>query len=175
MGALAQRKVMLLKKRSKLGQPCVLIVVRNHYMSKSTAVETRDLIVFCFDKVMSTFLSGMHGMGKAMIIVDLQNITWNSLDGDALKDILLTAQNYFPERLGAMVMWKPPTIFFLIWKMVSPFVDVKTRSKIQMIYKPKEMAKFMDLEEIPKSIGGMADEDTAVLSVEQIHEEDQIY
>lgn len=39
-------------------------------------------------------------------------------------------QNHFPERLGKAVNYKPPTLFNLAWRAISPFVDPHTRDKL---------------------------------------------
>lgn len=39
-------------------------------------------------------------------------------------------QNHFPERLGKAVCYRPPTLFNLAWKAISPFVDPHTREKL---------------------------------------------
>lgn len=39
-------------------------------------------------------------------------------------------QNHFPERLGRAVSYKPPMLFNLLWRAVSPFVDPHTRDKL---------------------------------------------
>ena len=59
-------------------------------------------------------------MDKMTCIIDWQNVAWENLDAEALKAILQTLQNYFPERLALMVMWKPPAIFKLAYKVSKP-------------------------------------------------------
>ncbi len=39
-------------------------------------------------------------------------------------------QNHFPERLGRAVSYKPPMLFNILWRAVSPFVDPHTRDKL---------------------------------------------
>ena len=48
-------------------------------------------------------------MDKLTCVIDLQGLTMKkNLDHNALKEILHLLQNYFPETLALMVLWKPP-------------------------------------------------------------------
>ena len=39
-------------------------------------------------------------------------------------------QNHYPERLHEAIVWHPPSLFQVLWKGVSPFVDMHTRKRI---------------------------------------------
>ena len=121
-----------------------------------------ELIVYVIDKVTSTFLKKKRAMDKLTCIIDLQDISMANLDGAALKTILTLLQNYFPETLALMVLWRPPSIFFWIWKMIVPFVDPKTKGKILMAYKKKDLEKHFEEKNLPGSIGGTGSEDLFV-------------
>jgi hypothetical protein len=38
--------------------------------------------------------------------------------------------NQFPERMGHAIVYQAPWIFNSFWKLVSPFMDARTKSKI---------------------------------------------
>ena len=42
-------------------------------------------------------------------------------------------QEHYPERLGLAVCYDPPSVFAVFWKLISPFIDVKTKSKIRFV------------------------------------------
>ena len=79
--------------------------------------ETRQLIIYSLDKVASAYLTGEKGMDKLTFLMDWQNVSWENLDAQTLLAGLQTLQNYFPERLALMVMWKPPIMFWLMYKV----------------------------------------------------------
>ena len=86
-------------------------------MKEVNIEETEKMIIYVLDKVISLFCTGRKSMEKLTCIIDLQKIGWNSLDGEALKTILQLLQNYFPERLALMVLWCPPRIFWIVYKV----------------------------------------------------------
>ena len=43
------------------------------------------------------------------------------------------ARTTYPERLGLAVCYDPPSVFSVFWKLISPFIDVKTKSKIRFV------------------------------------------
>lgn len=48
--------------------------------------------------------------------------------------VISTIQDHFPERLGLMILVNPPKIFSFLWKLISPVVDARTKSKVRFVY-----------------------------------------
>lgn len=46
------------------------------------------------------------------------------------------------DRLGQLYMYDAPGIFHALWKLVSPFIDHHTRSKIKFLYGKEGIAEF---------------------------------
>ncbi|QDZ18148.1 CRAL/TRIO domain-containing protein [Chloropicon primus] len=172
--SLEQDKVFVLRNTDKGGHVCVVIAVRKHLMHDVTLEETTRFIVYVIDKVAQTFLRKKKSMDKLTCIIDLQDIGYKNLDGDALKTILQLLQNFYPETLALMVLWKPPTIFWIVYKMIVPFVDPKTKGKILMAYNTKDLSKHFHAKRVPASLGGTGPEDLLV-SIKGLQREDVRY
>ncbi|KAL9648641.1 hypothetical protein ABK040_016272 [Willaertia magna] len=69
----------------------------------------------------------------------------------------------FPERLGNALIINPPKVFSWFWKLISPFIPSATKEKIRFCYSKdleeqrKFLSEFIDLDILPKSIGGNCD------------------
>lgn len=48
--------------------------------------------------------------------------------------VIQTIQTHFPERLGKMICINPPTLFWVLWNLFSPFVDPPTKEKVEFLY-----------------------------------------
>jgi hypothetical protein len=55
--------------------------------------------------------------------------------GRAVMDVM---EAHYPERLAIQFLVDPPTTFFVLWKMLSPFIDDRTKAKVQMVYTDRE-------------------------------------
>lgn len=65
---------------------------------------------------------------------------------------------YNPERVYQVFIINPPAWFNLIWKLVSPLVNPKTRERIHVLRGQKDITKalleFVAPENLPKEYGG---------------------
>ena len=57
--------------------------------------------------------------------------------------------------------------------MVIPFVDAKTKGKIVMAYKQKELTKYFHKGKLPKSLGGSGGEELFI-AIDELEEEDLV-
>jgi len=171
--SLDAKKIYVGKHTDKAGRIYFVCVARKH--KRVNMQETRQLIIYSLDKVASAYLTGEKGMDKLTFLMDWQNVSWENLDAQTLLAGLQTLQNYFPERLALMVMWKPPIMFWLMYKMVIPFVDEKTRGKIVMAYKTEDLEKYFCMDNLPVSVGGSGSEEKLFIPIQTLTSKDIDY
>jgi len=164
--SLKARKVYVLEGRNRMGGPCVLIVARNHDMFKTGSEETVKLLTYSLDKAIG-LMDRSQGVTQATVILDLENVGWKSLDVEALKNIMLFFQNFFPERVSTAVFWKAPGVFNALWRVVKPFLSDMTKSKILFARKPEDLNKKVELKYLPACLGGQA-KDSAMIPIDQL-------
>lgn len=63
---------------------------------------------------------------------------WSDGRSDVGKAVIDVMQNQYPERLGAFFLVDPPTTFWVLFKVLSMFVDEKTVAKVQFVYTDKK-------------------------------------
>jgi len=73
------------------------------------------------------------------------------------KDTINVMQNMYPERLGMGFILNPPLPFWVLWKVVSAFLDPVTKRKIQFIRKKKDfhlLNEFIEPSQLETTYGG---------------------
>lgn len=48
--------------------------------------------------------------------------------------VITALQDHFPERLAMMVLIDAPSMFSVLWKLISPFIDARTKEKVRFMY-----------------------------------------
>eukprot|EP01111_Echinosteliopsis_oligospora_P007416 TRINITY_DN2239_c0_g1_i1.p1 TRINITY_DN2239_c0_g1~~TRINITY_DN2239_c0_g1_i1.p1 ORF type:complete len:326 (-),score=81.68 TRINITY_DN2239_c0_g1_i1:32-934(-) len=101
---------------------------------------------------------------QTLFICDLQGGgVFRHLNGQAqefFSALAKLAQNYYPERLGKMIVVNCPRGFPMAWAFIKPFLDVKTQNKISVANSSasfKTLSEFIDPDYIPKIWGGNCD------------------
>mmetsp|Transcript_10157 Transcript_10157/g.19124 ORF Transcript_10157/g.19124 Transcript_10157/m.19124 type:complete len:319 (+) Transcript_10157:247-1203(+) len=161
--SLNAKKVFMLSARDRRGGPVAVIIAKNHDRFKTGAEETIKVLTYTLDKL----ISSMVGASDGTMIMDLDGIGWRSLDVEALKHIMLFFQNYFPERVSTAVFWRAPKVFFILWRVVKPFLSKATQSKVLFASSTKDLEKKVKLEHLPKRFGGKADDSSIMVPIEE--------
>lgn len=93
-------------------------------------------------------------------VVDLKGLSKKQLTKKAyafLKALAKCDQDNYPESLGKLLMINVPMVFKVVWKIVKPWLDQRTRDKI-FVCKGKDVAKellnLIDKENLPVAYGG---------------------
>lgn len=99
--------------------------------------------------------------GVMLKIYDIKGISMSDVSGDVFnytKQLGEIVAEYNPERIYQVFILNPPTWFNLIWKLVSPLINPKTRERVHVLRGQKDIQKalleFIDPENLPVEYGG---------------------
>ncbi|OWZ18988.1 hypothetical protein PHMEG_0006830 [Phytophthora megakarya] len=99
--------------------------------------------------------------GNMLKIYDIKGISMADMSSDVVNYTKKWGQvmaTYNPERVYQIFIINPPAWFNLIWKLVSPLVNPKTRERIHVLRGQKDITKalleFVAPENLPKEYGG---------------------
>jgi hypothetical protein len=70
------------------------------------------------------------------------------------KELMNILQNFYPERLGVLLMLNTPWYMRLVATVVWPFLDKRTKAKIQMSVKPEHLVLYVDPSQLLTQFGG---------------------
>ncbi|KAK9766069.1 cytosolic factor, phosphatidylinositol/phosphatidylcholine transfer protein [Basidiobolus ranarum] len=99
-----------------------------------------------------------HHIETSCTIIDLKGVSLLSFPQVAgmIKRTSTIAQNYYPEILGRMFIINAPMLFSSVWRLITPFLDEVTVSKIFILgsgYKSK-LLEYIDAENLPAFLNG---------------------
>jgi len=101
------------------------------------------------------------GLSKYVVIVDFTGYSMMSAPPmSTTKMTVEILQDRYPERLFRFYICNPPTLFRVLWKMISPFIDPVTKEKIKFCHGKEgleTLAKDFDLDTLEKCIVGTTD------------------
>ncbi|GAV81743.1 CRAL_TRIO domain-containing protein/CRAL_TRIO_N domain-containing protein [Cephalotus follicularis] len=128
----------------KNGRPVVVLLASRHFQHKGG-----------LDEIKRMLLSIPPGQEKFVIIADLEGWGYSNTDIHAcLADLSL---EYYPERLGKIFIVRHPYIFMPVWKILHPFIDNKTKKKIEFVGNKKlesTLLEVIDETQLPQIYGG---------------------
>jgi len=59
-------------------------------------------------------------------------------------DLVDIAQDYYAERLGKVYVVGANWFYFLLWKVVSPFLSDRTKAKVTLLDSPEDILEYID-------------------------------
>ncbi|KAH9613633.1 hypothetical protein KSS87_019948 [Heliosperma pusillum] len=73
------------------------------------------------------------GQEKFVVIAELKGFGYSNSDIRGYLGAFSILQDSYPERLGKLFFVDAPKLFMIMWKMVYPFLDNNTKSKIEFL------------------------------------------
>lgn len=67
-------------------------------------------------------------------------------------ECLRIVQAHYPERMGLAVVCHPPTVFWLIWRAIQPFLDPVTKAKVVFCTSNADVRKVVSQHVSPASL-----------------------
>ncbi|XP_002964175.2 SEC14 cytosolic factor [Selaginella moellendorffii] len=101
-----------------------------------------------------------HHVGRVTIVIDLKNVGISTFTNSRVRKILShfahVFSQYYPEYLGQVIIVNAPVSFKIVWQLLGPFMDEKTRKKIS-IHRgdgSESLLEAIDSEDLPAVLGG---------------------
>mmetsp|Transcript_13313 Transcript_13313/g.36798 ORF Transcript_13313/g.36798 Transcript_13313/m.36798 type:complete len:110 (+) Transcript_13313:600-929(+) len=80
----------------------------------------------------------------------------SNIDSKWALTVMDFVQNSYPERLSMVLLLHAPTAFWVLWKILKPFLAERTRNKFNFLGKDfaTKLPDVMDPAHIPTNLGG---------------------
>ncbi|KAH3682889.1 hypothetical protein WICPIJ_006145 [Wickerhamomyces pijperi] len=139
----------------KLGR-AILYLKNGRQNTKPSLTQVRILIFFL--EALITMNPKNQGFGTLLIDFkhyDVPGTTAKIPNITISRQVLHILQTHYPERLGAACFINTPYLAHALLKMLMPFMDPATKSKI--IIDESQVKEIVDLDELDKDYGGLVD------------------
>ncbi|KAI3437934.1 hypothetical protein D9Q98_000378 [Chlorella vulgaris] len=123
-------------------------------------------LMFCFDFNFSVLDSRPLPHGRSINVIDLSGLSMSDAAGDAFRFISKAGallNLHFPLRLHKAFLINAPSWWSVVWRLVSPLIDSKTRA-LMCLYSAKDsegaaraMLEYIDADVLPVEYGGSSE------------------
>eukprot|EP01132_Coremiostelium_polycephalum_P010109 gene10109-12398_t len=151
-------------KKDKKGRPIIIARPRNDTLKDVPGADKFKNLVYWLE-------SGFRGMNEDKgietfcFIVDYNDFSRKNLDMKTNLESMHLLLDHCPERMGQSLFLDPPTLFWIAWKIISPFLNEVTLSKVKFIYSKKvngkrvfpELLDYIDADQLESDLGGTFD------------------
>ncbi len=137
----------------KHGRPCLYALSRKHLIDLENHDMNLRTIVNMMDKAVVE--SKANADGFIAVIIDQEDVGRKNMDTHLFigkPGLVQVLQTYYPETLGSCFILHSSWIFRLMWAIISPFLDEKTRSKVHVLAKTEEILQHFDMEALPAEL-----------------------
>ncbi|KAM0009253.1 putative CRAL-TRIO lipid binding domain, CRAL/TRIO domain, CRAL/TRIO domain superfamily [Helianthus debilis subsp. tardiflorus] len=133
----------------------VLVMRPRCQNSKSTRAQIKYL-VYCMENAIFHLPPEQEQM---VWLIDFHGFSMSNISLKTTKETARILQDHYPERLGLAILYNPPKFFEPFWKVVKPFLEPKTTSKVKFIYADDPNTKsYMEslfyVDKLESSFGG---------------------
>eukprot|EP01017_Pseudomicrothorax_dubius_P036520 TRINITY_DN5236_c0_g1_i1.p1 TRINITY_DN5236_c0_g1~~TRINITY_DN5236_c0_g1_i1.p1 ORF type:complete len:202 (+),score=34.99 TRINITY_DN5236_c0_g1_i1:274-879(+) len=146
-------------KWDKKKQPCLIIKTKYHYPTEVTVAESLLFGIYLLEQ-------GLHqaevlGSGKVCVLWDREGFdrskNFDSSLSDLMKQMTKVLQEYYAEVLDNMYILHANWFFKMMWAIVSPFINKRTRDKVKVIDEIERLKDTFDVDCLLREHGGTSD------------------
>ncbi|KAI5083997.1 hypothetical protein GOP47_0000166 [Adiantum capillus-veneris] len=138
----------------KSGRIIVVILVARHFPSDRNLEEFKRFAIYVLDKLAS--ISG--DLDKFVLLADMKGFSYRNMDVKGFIACLEILQDHYPERLGKLFLLHCPSLFWILWRILYPFIDPNIREKIVFVddeLLKETLLKDIDITQLPIEYGGL--------------------
>jgi len=136
----------------KMGRPVVWYYFCNH--DPAQHAQAWDFCVALLEMAIRALPPGSDGV---TVCFDLTGYSRKNSDIKLAIKIVQTLQNHYPERMGMTLFMNAPTVFWLLWRVIRPFLDARTSAKILFVDGSNwqdKLHSLIDRTQLPAAQGG---------------------
>ena len=142
------------KGHDKLGRPCLIVRVRNHFPSDFAAEETLRYSIYLAERACE--LADLSGTGQICMIYDRGGINDANQDPNLIQLVREMAEifkDFYAERLGALYVLHISWLHWILYHAVRPTIPKKTREKLHVMRNNNGLNQYFDKDQLLEEYG----------------------
>ena len=141
--------------RDKQNRPCLIVKIKRHRPGQISTDETVKFGVYMIEQGIKK--CNEAGADQIVIIYDREGFEKKNFDtklAGVLKSLIKILQDYYAERLAMMYVLHPNWFYKVVFGMIKPFLDEKTRQKIKLVDKLEDLKEEFREDQLLVEHGG---------------------
>ncbi|EFA77752.1 cellular retinaldehyde-binding/triple function domain-containing protein [Heterostelium album PN500] len=143
------------------GRPIIIARPRNDTLKKMPHELKFKNLVYWLEQGFRQ-MNESKGIETFCFVVDYHGFSRKSMDMKTNLESMHHLLDNCPERMGQSLFLDPPTMFWVAWKIISPFLNEVTLSKVKFIYSKKvngkrtfpELSNYISPDQLEMDLGG---------------------
>lgn len=127
------------------GRPASFCYAHRHNANDRDIEQVRKLTIWALESLRK---AAKPEEERFVIVFELGRFTLQSMDYEAVKQLIQILQSFYPDTLESLYIVDSPMIFSACWMIIKHWIDPVTAGKIQFI-KRSELTKHFDAAVIP--------------------------
>jgi len=152
----------------KFGRPVAISRLRSYHKGLPLSLMTNgyrataDGVIAHLLRKRDVTPSRTNPLEQWILCIDCEGIGWSNFSIEVVKMFISESKHRYMDRIAAIYMLNPPSIWGLMWSMMRPMLAPRTLRKIKLVPAAQVSATMCDLmgaradELLPKSYGGSA-------------------
>ncbi|GAA99994.1 uncharacterized protein L969DRAFT_610157 [Mixia osmundae IAM 14324] len=133
------------------GRPVALIAVKHHKIGGVSSIGLQRYACLCIESMRTALVPPAE---EATMIFSMIGFGPMNMDFWAIKLLIDIFGSYYPQIVHTILIYQPPFYFRPFYAFVEPFLPAEIRDKVVFVSNPKELDKYVSLDNLPKSLGG---------------------
>ncbi|KAK6357142.1 hypothetical protein TWF718_001469 [Orbilia javanica] len=132
-------------------RPVCYVNVKLHKAADQTPESLEKYTIYLIE---TTRMMLKQPVDTAAIVFDMTGFGMANMDYTPVKFMIKCFEAHYPECLGICLVHNAPWIFQGIWKIIRGWLDPVVASKVHFTTKNTDLAEFIPLSQLPKTLGG---------------------
>lgn len=155
--------------QDKNKNPLFVFQSKKHFASDTLQAETERFALLIIEWCRLHLRDVNESVDTCSLVFDLSGFSMKNADNAPVKFLTAMFESHYPESLGIVMVHNAPWIFSTVWKIIRGWLDPVVASKIHFTKGTDELKQFIDLDHIPKYLGGRDDEDLSYPAPSEEH------